>query len=176
MELAYVAGLFDGEGTVRIDELLIPAGPDRPKAYRRQQLKVAIGMSHYPTVRALYDQFGGSISRNDYARKKSEKNAICYTWGHSSGGAADFLAAICPYLLTKKEQAAIAIRFQKHIRQCDPIFRKHKGVPPNLEKIRAFRAKLIAELQHHKFGRFDVPKEKLKGPSRKWPYAGFNEA
>lgn len=171
MELAYAAGLFDGEGTVGIDEFHIPAGPNRPKAYNRQQLKLAIGMSHYPTIRALYDQFGGTLSRDAGANNRNPNHAIRYTWTHWSSGASDFLISIYPFLITKKEQAKLAIRFQKHIRQCDSIFRKHKGNPPNIEKIKAFRRKLISELQFHKFGRFDIPKSELKSPNRKWPYA-----
>lgn len=171
MEHAYAAGLFDGEGTVRVDEYDIPASESRPKAYRRAQLRVAIAMSHFPTVRALYQKYGGTISRDDSANKKNPKHAIRYTWSSWSSGAAEFLIHVKPFLITKKEQAALAIRFQKHVRQCDPIFRKHKGIPPNLEKIRDFRAKLIAELQRHKAGRFNVPKEMLKAPSQWWPYA-----
>ena len=172
MEHAYAAGLFDGEGTVRVDEYDCPASATRPKPYRRTQLRVAIAMSHYPTIRSLHDTYGGSIFRDDSAHKRNPNHATRYTWAHWRSGAAEFLTLVLPFLITKKEQAAIAIRFQKHIRQCVPIFRKHRGVPPNLDKIRKFRTKLIAELQHHKAGRFDVPKEKLKAPGRKWPYAG----
>ena len=171
MELAYAAGIFDGEGCVRIDEYDIAATANRPKAYRRTQLRVMVAMNHFPTIRALYDQFGGMISKDDSSNRKNPKHAIRYTWVQWSSGASDFLIAVEPFLITKLEQARAAIRFQKHIRQCDPIFRKHHGVPPNLAKIRAFRTKLIAELQFHKAGRFDIPKDELKSPRRKWPYA-----
>lgn len=176
MEPAYAAGLFDGEGTVRVDEFHIPAGPGRPKAYKRQQLLVAIAMSHYPTIRALYDRFGGSISRDTSAHRRNPNHSIRYTWKVWSGLAMDFLIAVQPFLITKKEQAQLAIKFQRHVRRCDPLFRKHRGVPPSLNRIREYRAKLIAELQHHKAGRFDVPKDKLLAPSQKWPYASVSAA
>ncbi len=172
MEISYAAGLFDGEGCIRVDEYDIAASAKRPKAYRRTQLRVMLGMTHFPTIRALYDQFGGMISRDDSSNRRNPNHAIKYSWVQWSSGAADFLALIEPFLIAKREQAQLAIRFQKHIRQCDPIFRKHHGVPPNLVRIRAFRTKLISEMLRHKQGRFDIPKDKLKAPSRKWPYAG----
>ena len=170
MELAYVAGLFDGEGCIRVDEFHIDAGEHRPKAYFRQQLKVSVGMAHYPTIRALYDQFGGFISKDTSANRRNPNHAIRYSWGSWSEYASTFLKQIEPFLIGKKEQAQLAIRFQQHIRDCGPIFHKYHGVPPNLKKIRAYRAKLIAKMLRHKSGRFDIPKHLLKSPRRKWPY------
>ena len=171
MDIAYVAGLFDGEGCIRVDEFSIPAGPARPKPYRRQQLKVFLAMCHYPTIRALYDQFGGTFSKDMSAHNKNPKHGMRYTWGQSSGYAAEFLRQIEPFLICKKEQAHYGILFQQHIRECDSVFRKHRGVPPNLAEIHAYRRQLITELQRHKAGRFDVPKHLLKTSKRKWPYA-----
>lgn len=172
MEIAYVAGLFDGEGCIRVDEFSIEAGPKRPKPYRRQQLKVFLSMCHFPTIRALYDQFGGAISRDDSANRKNRNHAISYTWGQSSGGAASFLVQVEPFLIAKKEQAQAGILFQQHIKSCIAIFRRHKGTPPNIDEIRSYRRTLIDELQRHKSGRFDIQKELLKAPSQQWPYAG----
>lgn len=171
MELAYIAGLFDGEGCVRVDEFHIAASATRPKPYRRQQLKVFLGMTHFPTIRALYDQFGGTFARDASAHDKNPNHARRYMWGQSSGHAAKFLRQILPFLICKKEQAELAIQFQQHIRDCDSVFRKHRGVPPNLDEIRSHRRQLIDELQRHKAGRFDVPKHLLKTSRRKWPYA-----
>ena len=171
MELSYVAGLFDGEGCIRVDEIHIPVGPNRPKPYNRQQLKVMLGMNHFPTIRALYDQFGGMITRDTSANNKSKKNAIRYSWVSWSGKAAHFLEQILPFMIAKREQAKIAVLFQQHIRDCDTIFRKHRGVPPNLMTIRRHRKRLIDELQRHKRARYDIAKHHLKSPSRKWPYA-----
>ena len=171
MELPYVAGLFDGEGCIRIDEYDIKANATRPKAYRRTQLRVMLNMTHFPTIRALYDQFGGMITRSDGSHRRNPRHAIRYDWTSWSGQAAEFLEQILPFMIAKREQAKIAILFQKHIRECDPIFRRHHGVPPTLAFIRRHRTNLIAELQRHKLGRFDIPKNHLKSPSRKWPYA-----
>lgn len=171
MELAYAAGLFDGEGCIIINELSIPASATRPKAYRRQQLTAMISMTHFPTIRALYDQFGGLLTKDSSASMKNPKHAIRYLWKVWSSSACDFLIQVEPFLITKREQAQLAIAFQRHIRECDPIFRRYKGVPPNIEEIRLHRRTLIDELQRHKAGRFDIPTDKLKSPRRKWPYA-----
>jgi hypothetical protein len=170
MELAYAAGLFDGEGCILVDEFYVAVAPGRPKAYNRQQLKVSLGMNHFPTIRALYDQFGGMISRDDSANRRNPNHALRYTWSQWSSGAGNFLIAIVPFLITKREQARIAIRFQNNVRLNRAIFLIHRGAPPNWEKTLAYRARLIEKLRHHKAGRFDVPKDKLKTLNQKWPY------
>lgn len=171
MELAYVAGLFDGEGCILVREHAqerVMKG--KIKTYNIQQLKVTLSMSHFPTIRAIYDQFGGAITRSAYANNRNPNHAIIYCWIHWSNGAGDFLTAIYPFLIAKREQARLAIRLQNNIRLNRATFLIHHGAPPNWQKTKAYRARLIHKMKYHKAGRFDVPKDKLKTLNQKWPY------
>ena len=161
MELSYAAGLFDGEGTIGVDVAYI----DRPsKPYTRSQLRVAITMTHLPTIQLFHTQFGGSISRCDSANRRNKNHRIVYTWLVWSNLAANFLRDILPYLITKKEEAILAIEFQDHIRSSVLHFRKYRGNPPDIDDIHSYRYHLIKEIKKLKKKGYDVPKEKLIYP------------
>jgi len=117
---AYCAGLFDGEGYVRIDVYKFPS----PRKSTRYQLIAGIGMCHYPTVKALHDQFGGTFFKNTSANKRDPENRIQYHWAVASGAALDFLGFIEPHSITKRDEVALAIRFQRHM---DRYCAKMKG-------------------------------------------------
>jgi hypothetical protein len=159
MHIAYAAGLFDGEGSILITKHYC----NRPtKPYRRFQLKVSIGMTHYPTVEALYQRFGGSIIRNDSAHNNRPANRIQYHWYSWSDHAYRFLVEVEPFLITKREEVLLGIEFQRHVKEVDPLFRKHKGRPPNYDAIYEYRDDLIARLRALKKVSFDISREDLK--------------
>lgn len=161
MDIRYFSGLFDGEGTVRIDRLEVPAGPKRPKPYRRFQLTMSIGMCHAPTIQALQQEFGGYITRDSCRHKRNPNHRIRYAWGVSSGYAYELLKRIEPHLIEKRAQAIIGIEFQEHMEANRTHFRKHRGNPPNYAEIVAYREKLIAEMYRLKHLLFDIPKSEL---------------
>lgn len=109
MDIRYVAGLFDGEGVVSIVRWAKPNS-----THIRYQVRAAIGMSHRPVIEALHKRFGGSLHMNRHDLR-SRKNRIQFCWIVSSQVAAEFLRAVLPHLVVKREEAEIAIEFQKHI-------------------------------------------------------------
>ena len=111
LSAAYCAGLFDGEGYVRIDVYKFPS----PRKSTRYQLTAGIGMCHWPTIKALHDQFGGTLFKNTSAHKRDPKNRMQYHWLIASGAARDFLALIAPHSITKRDEIVLAIRFQRHL-------------------------------------------------------------
>lgn len=159
MHVAYAAGLFDGEGNICVAKYYC----DRPtKPYMRYQLKVSVGMTHYPTVLAFYREFGGFVVRNDSAHRKNPLNRVQYNWYAWSGYAHKFLVSVEPYLITKREEALLGIEFQEHVEACKPVFRKHKGMPPNKSEIYEYRDNLLAKLKALKKFEFDVTHEELR--------------
>jgi hypothetical protein len=95
--LAYIAGFFDGEGTVSI---------------KRTDNSFALHCGVWQVDRTPLDfialYFGGNVK----IRSKQGNGNDQWVWMVSSIHAADFLKAIEPYLIVKRSQATVAIRFQ----------------------------------------------------------------
>ena len=97
----YLAGLFDGEGWISL----------RPQSTKRylSSITIQVGICNtHPIVKKLYDNFGGFLT----SRKENLQHKKCYRW--SLGKKKDiknFLELIYPYLIIKKEQAKIMLKF-----------------------------------------------------------------
>lgn len=104
-DLAYAAGIIDGEGCIGIygnKDKRIPLG----KYYR---LTVQVGMSDKEPVEFLYRTFGGSLSEAN-GRKPTYRTR--YHWCLAARQARKFLELVKPYLKSKQNQAELAITFQ----------------------------------------------------------------
>jgi hypothetical protein len=96
-ELAWAAGLFDGEGSVG----LYPANRSRG-----HHLVVTVANCHVPTLERFVEWFGGSIYRTN---PHDSKRRPIYQWQLSGKEKmADFLYQIHPYSVTKRLQIWIA--------------------------------------------------------------------
>ncbi len=94
--LAYVAGFFDGEGSINL--LTRP----RPKN-TEYSLTVAIGQKDGETLDWIKENFGGNV----YVVKRDNS----FFWVCTHKKAISFLKTILPYLRYKKPQAIVAINF-----------------------------------------------------------------
>jgi len=94
-DLAWAAGLFDGEGTVGI----------YPSGKSGHRLAVEIGNSHLVTLERFVELFGGRIYR---IRSKRPQRQM-YQWSITERTkGTDFLYAIHPYSVTKRRQIWLA--------------------------------------------------------------------
>jgi hypothetical protein len=105
----YVAGLFDGEGTIRIAKWEKPNSP-----HIRYCLYGGIGMCHLPIIKLLQETYGGSFNENRHD-KRNPRARIQFLWIVSSQKAASFLRHIQPYAIVKLDQIDLALEFQKHM-------------------------------------------------------------
>lgn len=107
VDLAYAAGIIDGEGCISIIKNKDPRCR-RGFSYR---MNVQVGMGYKEIPEWLYKSFGGrlNIVKREYATYRREISM----WGLSAQEALRFLYLISPYLKEKSEQAKIAIEFQK---------------------------------------------------------------
>ena len=97
LEKAWSAGFFDGEGSINILNPTVATG------YR---MKVTCAQKkHAAPLEKIHEIWGGRIGHN-------AKRDI-FLWAASSVQASNFLQDILPYLLVKKDQAVLAIEFQK---------------------------------------------------------------
>lgn len=104
-ELAYYAGLFDGEGCIHIARI------NTAKRNLSYQLVCRVSMYSLSTLEGFKLHFGGSI----YCEKNhptSNKYGLLWSWSIFSNGAKDFLNQIKPYSQIKKTQLELALQFQ----------------------------------------------------------------
>lgn len=103
-ELAYLAGVMDGEGCIDIYGY---SGRWSTVTYR---LDVKVGMAEPHAVLMLQSVFGGSIQSR--ARESIRGgNKPSYQWCVSGVLARECLARITPFLRVKREQAELALEF-----------------------------------------------------------------
>lgn len=111
VELAYMAGFFDGEGCINICAY-------KHKHIKNNQIayKMSIKASQVDVAPLLmfHKFFGGGTPTKFY--QTGQKSGIVreqHLWGIGCNAALHCLEALVPYLIVKKEEAEIAIRFQR---------------------------------------------------------------
>jgi len=97
LQLAYIAGFFDGEGSVGIY-----------KGKHGNIFKVAVGQMDTRPIRDLVNIFGGSVTL-----KKDNNISV---WQASTLYAYAFLKAVRPYLVVKASQADVFIQMIEDLR------------------------------------------------------------
>ena len=107
LDLAYIAGFFDGEGSITISNRVASSCRSLSPNHT---VTVSVGNTDPTVVSILHKEFGGSLS---FAKAKRENHKDIYQWQISARGACVFLSAIRPFLKMKHKQADIAINFQE---------------------------------------------------------------
>jgi len=103
-DLAYMAGLFDGEGCICIGKSKQKNGKDR------YTLKVHITMANPYIPQIFRMAFGGYFVLRTAAQTK---HLPTWRWSVEANLATDFLEVLSPYLKLKKSEAILAIEFQR---------------------------------------------------------------
>lgn len=104
-DLAYIAGFFDGEGSVTIHENFRPSPRGKSPNHT---LQVSIGNTDSKVLAWVHSVFGGSLT----VRAPRPRHKDVTQWILRSNGAANFLRAILPFLRMKNKQAEVGISFQ----------------------------------------------------------------
>jgi len=128
-ELAWAAGFFDGEGCVTVAEDRKPRVHLRRGSYR---LHITVSNTKLAPLERFKALFGGAIYQQ---RENGEKAGLaaastgrkaCYFWMIPGQPAQQVLRGLLPYLCTRHEQAAAALRF--------PILGRvgNVGLPPHV--------------------------------------------
>ena len=105
IQIAYFAGLLDGEGCVRIGKYNNSSGQLRYRAF------IVIAMTNINPINWLLRIVGGK----KYVDKKfkSGNSKICFCWSTNAKEGASILHRALPYLLVKSKQAKNFISFSK---------------------------------------------------------------
>ena len=95
----YLAGLFDGEGCVRLSR----GGKNR----RYHQLYCRICNTNPEPLKLCQKLFGGSVL--PHGKKMRQNHRISWHWYISSRKAESFLKAIQPYVIIKKDEGQVRL-------------------------------------------------------------------
>ena len=105
-ELAYAAGILDGEGCIHIHNNNIKS----KKSTQNFELKVHVSNTDRKMIDFLKQKFNGNIT---FRKKRTKSRLDSYKWYLCGKRAEDFLRVIFPYLITKREKAVLALKFRK---------------------------------------------------------------
>lgn len=105
-ELAYIAGFFDGEGSITIHHNCKPSPRGKNPNHT---LQVSIGNTDPSVVEWIHRHFGGNLA---YRTETRANHRSTVQWFARAKIGADFLIWIIPFLRMKRAQAEIAIEFQ----------------------------------------------------------------
>ena len=107
MDIQYLAGFFDGEGSVSIGHSQHKSGS------QTFQVRVQIGNTNLKVLKEFRRRFGGGIVT---LKKYKAHHTQAYMWYIASTKAIGFLKKILPHLVIKKSQAEFAVLFQTKLR------------------------------------------------------------
>ena len=102
--LAFIAGVFEGEGSISVCNL-------SEKSWNKRTdyaLKVRISNTDRPLLDWIVANYGGKIHK-----ATTINNKIVWCWSVHSKQAERFLQTMMPYLICKKQRALLALEFRK---------------------------------------------------------------
>ncbi len=162
---AYCAGLIDGEGCICISKKKT-YGKDGKK-YQMFGMEIAVEIT--ATTKPL-DYLKGIFGGYVYERKKGwNKNSFSqgnkngwrfFRWTIGSDRALEALKKMKPYFKIKRNQAEVAIEFQKHLKRT-----RYKYNMIDYPKIREYRENLYNKLREMKRNRAGVETKPSKNES-----------
>jgi len=150
MDTRYIAGFFDGEGSIGIYRALSKIDSYPVRFHLRTQLTQNKTARSEELLRGLMKHYGGNL-----AEQLSLSGKIKFNWQLNSESAVRFLDDILPFLCLKYEQAEVAIAWQ---RQRPPLVRNALGhiqrkVPEDLscdekvcELVKALKKATLSEI------------------------------
>lgn len=116
IQAAYLAGIIDGEGSICIYKSIRKRdnGLNRTPVYI---LMVTVGMIEPAlAIHYLHDLWNGWLQRSgQQLTRMGCKNGDIIRWSRSSRHALEFLKIVYPYLIVKKAQAELGIKFQEEL-------------------------------------------------------------
>ena len=157
--LAYLAGFFDGEGSIGIHRVL------RKYGTVGFHLRCTVSQTSVPVLEKYRHSFGGGISQTG-PRILRGNEVMCWQWYIYAARAARFLRAIEPYLFCKAPQVPIALRFSEQYRLLAGRG-GHRSSRVAVQLAESCRAELMA--LHQGRGRVWTPNNQRVAPVRPVP-------
>lgn len=105
-DLAYIAGIIDGEGCIQIQKPKRRHNRERSQTYK---LQLRVANTDLRLIEYINSIFPAYIYNGSEKRKGRRRQ---FVWHANGAKAAAVLRAVLPFLICKKEQAMTAISFQ----------------------------------------------------------------
>ena len=118
-EISYLAGIIDGEGYIGIDSSY--KRKNKPHNY---QVRIGIANTNIKLLNWVKSIFGGWVGKKGKPKKSNHKQS--YEWRLQAKKAEEIIKMIYPYLIIKKEQATIALKFRDTFGRTDSVIYIHK--------------------------------------------------
>jgi len=142
--LAWVAGFFDGEGSVIVE---YSKSPESIRGWRTS-LHATLTQTSLPCLELVQQKLGGTIKVSDNRTEDTRRWAVQYTWSVRNQHAIQFLKKIAPYSIVKKTQIDLALTYpmfdnrgKKYGNKGNPIpediWQQRIDIRSGLQKIRA---------------------------------------
>lgn len=106
-DLAYIGGLFDGEGWISVIKAK-RINENKGYIFNNYSLRCGLGIRQEWIPRWLEFNFGGNVS----VQHPQPLRADSWRWTIAANQALEFLKVITPFLKLKRTQAEIAMKFQ----------------------------------------------------------------
>ena len=135
-DLAYAAGIFDGEGCIGIEKV------NRPHRKNPEyKLRVIVVSTDRWLCEWLRFAFGGTVQeRKSHPTHTKDQ----WSWVAYCSTAAEFLRSVLPYMNLKRPQAELAIKFQSHKKQ-----KRTKGLTEEELALEEAQKVLMHSLKRH---------------------------
>ncbi len=134
-ELAYAAGIFDGEGHI---SLMRCVKPSKKRAGPEYALDVQITNSDKPVLEFFRTRFGGRVKSHSMI----EGRKPVYRWQVTGKKIDDFLVSVRPYVRIRKRQVKYALDFRKIVE--GRKVQRAKLTPKEIERRNLLRRKINA--------------------------------
>lgn len=118
-KLAYIAGIFDGEGSIGVS-IARPKGARKTNSYR---VRMRVSMCDDRAIILLQELFGGKIKTH---QPSNPKHKLQYDWMLRSWDARQALKELLPFLVIKKERAEVAIMLIERVSASNVKFSQKK--------------------------------------------------
>lgn len=140
-DLAYFAGLFDGEGHISLGMHPHP----RYKSIEMHSINFCIGNTDITLLKWVVNIFGGRITTQINNCDSPSHYKQQYMWQAHSNTLQDYLPLLVPYLKSKKRQAKLLLEYLKYKKNY-----RRNGAPPEYKEWRKSIRNQITELNHFK--------------------------
>jgi hypothetical protein len=136
-EIAYLAGYFDGEGTVVIGKSMYQSKKHGPQSYH--SLRIQVASTDIVSIREFERVFGGYVQYHETKRPGQWKSR--WDWCACAHEATAALQQMLPHLKVKRHDAEVGIAFQR-------LMSAGIGGKPITQEIRDAREGLRLKLIH----------------------------
>jgi len=123
-ELAYFAGVLDGEGSFSI------GGSSRSHIHATQ---INVGNTDLRLLHWIVERFGGNVH---VERRHNPAHAKIWRWYSHVGNLDQMIRAVLPYLVIKREQAELVLAYRKTLANGIAGYRKHPVLPESVKQQR----------------------------------------